>query len=276
MASGGSGRRAPDPGDVGGEQIEGRQAVRELLAAGRRTVRELWLADGLDPSPQLDDIERWCARRHVRVQMVSHRRIDAMARTDAPQGVIAYADPIEPVDLDALCEPGAGGVSPLLLVLDGVTDPQNVGALLRSAACAGVTGVVLPRHRAVHVTPTVAKVAAGAVEHLPLAVVAGIPNALATLTDRGVTCIGLDADATTALYDVDAPLDGPVALVLGSEGQGLGQLTRRRCDLVVGIPQHGAVASLNVATAGAIACFEVARRRIRPGGSSDRSVTRSG
>jgi len=260
-----SGRRPPPSSDVGGEQIEGRQAVRELLAAGRREVRELWLAETLDPSPQLDDIERWCARRHVRIQEVSHRRLDSVARTDAPQGVIAFASPIEPVDLQTLCAPSAG-VDPLLLVLDGVTDPQNVGALLRSASCAGVTGVVLPRHRAVHVTPTVAKVAAGAIEHLPLAVVAGIPSALATLADLGVACIGLDASAPTVLYDLGDVLDGPVALVLGSEGHGLGQLTRRRCATVVAIPQLGPVASLNVATAGAIACFDVARRRIRHGG----------
>jgi len=245
---------------VGGEQIEGRQAVRELLVAGRRRVKELWLVDGLDPSSQLDEIERWCARRHVRVQVVSERRLDSVARTDAPQGVVAFADPIEPVDLDDLCRAGAAA-APMLLVLDGVTDPHNVGSLLRSAACAGVSGIVLARHRAAHVTPTVAKVAAGAAEHVPVALVPGIPAALSRLAELGVRCIGLDADASTALYDLGGVADGPVALVLGSEGRGLSQLTRRRCDIVVSIPQHGGVASLNVATAGAIACFDLARRR---------------
>ncbi len=245
---------------VGGEQVEGRQAVRELLVAGRRRVKELWLVDGLDPSTQLDEIERWCARRHVRVQVVSQRRLDSVARTDAPQGVVAFADPIEPVDLDDLCE-ASGAAVPMLLVLDGVTDPHNVGSLLRSAACAGVSGVVLARHRAAHVTPTVAKVAAGAAEHVPIALVPGVPAALARLADAGVRCIGLDADAPTALYDLGGVADGPVALVLGSEGKGLSQLTRRRCDIVVSIPQRGGVASLNVATAGAVACFDLARRR---------------
>lgn len=223
-------------------------------------MKELWLVDGLDPSTQLDDIERWAARRHVRVQIVSQRRLESVARTDAAQGVVAFADPIEPVDLDDLCRTTAS-VTPMVLVLDGVTDPHNVGSLFRSAACAGVTGVVLARHRAAHVTPTVAKVAAGAVEHLPVALVPGIPAALARLTDQGVRCIGLDAEAGTALYDLAGIAEGPVALVLGSEGKGLSQLARRRCDIVVSIPQHGGVASLNVATAGAIACFDLARRR---------------
>lgn len=245
---------------VGGEQVEGRQAVRELLAAGRRRVKELWLVDGLDPSTQLDDIERWAARRHVRVQTVSQRRLESVTRTDVPQGVVAFAEAIEPVDLDDLCRLTATA-APMVLVLDGVTDPHNVGSLFRSAACAGVTGIVLARHRAAHVTPTVAKVAAGAIEHLPVALVPGVPAALSRLSELGVRCIGLDAEAGTALYDLGGVADGPVALVLGSEGRGLGQLTRRRCDIVVSIPQRGGVASLNVATAGAIACFDLARRR---------------
>ncbi len=249
--------------ELGGEQVEGRRAVLELLAAGRRQVREVWIAEGLDPAPQLDEIERWCARRHVRVAAVSRRQLQAAARTDAPQGVLAYAEPLEPVDLDDLCRAGPDG-PPLLLVLDGVTDPHNVGAMLRSAACAGVTGVVLPRHRAVHVTAAVAKVAAGAVEHLDVAVVAGVPAALSHLAGHGVVPVGLDAGAGTSLYELGDELRGPVALVLGSEGRGLGQLTRRRCAVLASIPQPGPLPSLNVATAAAIASFEVVRRRLAP------------
>jgi 23S rRNA (guanosine2251-2'-O)-methyltransferase len=159
-----------------------------------------------------------------------------------------------------LCRVQSSAV-PFLLVLDGVTDPHNVGALLRSAECAGVTGVVLPRHRAVHVTPTVAKVAAGAVEHLDIAVVPGVPNALRRLDELGVTSIGLDAGAPASLFDGGFDADGPVALVVGAEGRGLASLTRRRCSALVAIPQFGALSALNVAAAGAVACFEVARRR---------------
>jgi 23S rRNA (guanosine2251-2'-O)-methyltransferase len=146
------------------------------------------------------------------------------------------------------------------LVLDGITDPHNLGAVLRSAECAGVTGIVLPRHRSVHLSPTVAKVAAGAIEYLPMALVAGIPTALQKLSSAGVWTVGLGGESKQALYDL--PLgDQPVALVLGSEGAGLAALTRKRCDALASIPQHGTLSSLNVSTAAAIACFDVARQR---------------
>ena len=173
---------------------------------------------------------------------------------------MARARPLEEVELDALCR-AQRTVVPFLLVLDGVTDPHNVGALLRSAECAGVTGVVLPRHRAVHVTPTVAKVAAGAVEYLEIAVVPGVPNALRRLDELGVTSIGLDAGAPASLFDARFDAEGPVALVVGAEGRGLAALTRKRCSALAAIPRFGALNALNVAAAGAVACFEVARRR---------------
>ncbi len=140
---------------LGGDVVEGRRAVRELLAAGRRPVRSIWIAEGLDPSPLLDEIEELAARRRVRVENVSRARIEAAARTEAPQGVLARARAVEPVGVDELAVPGRG--TPFLVVVAGVTDPRNLGALLRSAECAGVTGVVLPRHRSAHLTPTVAK-----------------------------------------------------------------------------------------------------------------------
>ena len=240
--------------------MEGRQAVRELLSANRRAVTSLVMADGMDASPILDDIEQLAAKRRVRVEYVSRRRIDALARTDAPQGVVALARPIDETPLEALCEPSRRGRVPFLLVLDGITDPHNVGALLRSAECAGATGVVFPRHRSAHLSPTVAKVAAGAIEYLPMALVAGIPAALQKLSTLGVWTVGLVGEARQPLYEL--PLgDQPVALVLGSEGSGLSDLTRKRCDSLGAIPQHGSLSSLNVSTAGAIACFDVARQR---------------
>jgi 23S rRNA (guanosine2251-2'-O)-methyltransferase len=240
--------------------------VRELLAAGRRPVREVWVAQDLDPSPQIDDIERLATRRGVRLLLVPRTKLDRAARTDAPQGVLAHARPLEEAELETLCRARLG-VDPFLLVLDGVTDPHNLGALLRTAECAGVTGVVLPRHRAAHVTPTVAKVAAGAIEHLDMAVVPGVPNALRQLDDLGVTSVGLDADAPVSLFELAlGPDAGPlpaVALVMGAEGRGLAALTKRRCSTLAAIPQFGVLGSLNVAAAGAVACFEVARRRGR-------------
>ena len=255
-------RRATEVQGLGGDQVEGRQAVRELLSAKRRAVLSVTMAEGMDAAAILDEIESLATARRVRVDHVSRRRIDSMARTETSQGVVALARPIEETPLEALCEPSRRGRVPFLLVLDGITDPHNLGALLRSAECAGVTGVVLPRHRSAHLSPTVAKVAAGAIEYLPMALVAGVPSALQRLSGMGVWTVGLVGEAPQPLYEL--PLgDQPVALVLGSEGTGLAALTRKRCDALASIPQHGFLSSLNVSTAGAIACFDVARQRAK-------------
>ncbi|QYG91641.1 23S rRNA (guanosine(2251)-2'-O)-methyltransferase RlmB [Iamia sp. SCSIO 61187] len=250
---------------LGGEQVEGRQAVRELLLAGSRRVREVLVAADLDRSPIVDEILQLAEDDRVPVHRVTRARLDGAARTDAPQGVVAHADPLVEHDVDDLATgavraTASGDGPPFLLALDGLTDPGNLGAVLRSASAAGVTGVVLPRHRAVHVTPTVAKAAAGAIEHLPMAVVGGLPAALARLRDQGVWSVGLDADAHRSLWDLEAA-DVPLVLVLGAEGSGLSRLVRQRCDQVVSIPMAGPLDSLNAATAGALACFEVARHR---------------
>lgn len=284
----GSGRRAPTPGRaqppvrraqpargartggrvpaLGGEQVEGRQAVRELLAAGARRVRDVWLPEDRDESGPLDsgpleEIAELALSRRVPVRRVGRSRLLAEARTDAPQGVLAHADPLEEADLDQLCRPGAGR-APFLVVVDGVTDPSNLGALLRTAECAGSTGVILPRRRAAHVTPAVTKAAAGAIEHLPLALVSGIPTALRELARQGVWSAGLDAGGTESLFGLELA-EEPLALVLGAEGRGLGRLVHKSCDVVVTIPQHGKLASLNVAAAAAVACFFVAEARAR-------------
>jgi 23S rRNA (guanosine2251-2'-O)-methyltransferase len=218
------------------------------------------MAEGMDQAAILNEIEGLATKRRVKVSYVSRRRIDLVARTEGAQGVVALARPVEETSLDKLCEPSSGGRQPFLLVLDGITDPHNLGALLRSAECAGVTGVILPRHRSAHLSPTVAKVAAGAIEYLPMALVAGVPTALQRLSTMGVWSVGLDGEAPSSLYELPLGKE-PVALVLGSEGTGLAALTRKRCDALASIPQHGRLSSLNVATAGAIACFDIARRR---------------
>jgi len=253
---------------LGGEQVEGRQAVRELLLAGTRRVREVLLAADLDRADIVDEILALAEDDRVPVTRVSRARLEGAARTDAPQGVVAHADPLTEHEVDDLAtgavrSTASGEGPPFLLALDGLTDPGNLGAVLRSAAAAGVTGVVLPRHRAVHVTPTVAKAAAGAIEHLPMAIVGGLPAALARLREQGVWSVGLDADGDRSLWDLEAA-DVPLVLVLGAEGSGLSRLVRQRCDQVVAIPMAGPLDSLNAATAGALACFEVARRRFTP------------
>ncbi|MDQ1375066.1 MAG: rRNA (guanosine2251-2-O)-methyltransferase, partial [Actinomycetota bacterium] len=232
---------------------------RELLAAGRRRAREVWFAAEAGESAILAEIGDLAAAARVPVRVVPRGRLDAAARTDANQGVLARAEPLPEADLADLVAAGQTP-APYLLVLDGVTDPHNLGALLRTAVGAGVTGAVLGRHRSAHVTPTVTKAAAGAVEHLPIALVPGIPSALAELGRAGVWTVGLAADGERTVDDLDLG-DQPLALVLGSEGRGLSRLARDRCDLVARIPLRGPLESLNVASAGAVAAFTFARGR---------------
>ncbi len=254
--------RARTTSGLGGEQVEGRQAVRELLLANRRSAKEIWLAADLDPAPVLDDIRELAAEARVVVKEVGRGKLDAAARTDAPQGVIAFARPLPEYGLEDLIAVREGRPAPFLLCSDGITDPGNLGALLRSAECAGVTGVVLPSHRAVHITPAVTKAAAGAVEHLPMALVGGLPTAISAMRDAGIWVVGLDERAEKTLWELD-PGTGPVAIVLGAEGPGLSRLVRERCDELVSIPMKARLSSLNVGTAGALACFEIARARHR-------------
>jgi len=299
--------------NLGGDQVEGRQAVRELLAVGRREVREVWMMEGSDPAVILREIESFARSKHVPVRLVTQRQLQEVQGTEAPQGVVAFAEPLAEADLadlvalgdseggrtgrgateparstphcdragtdeagtddsvDESVEPSApvdaghkgrarSAKAPFLVIVDGVTDPQNLGALLRSAECAGVTGVVIARHRAAHVTPAVAKAAAGAIEHVRIAVVPGIPGALQDLARLGVWTVGLDERGPAPLFDLRLG-DGPVALVLGAEGRGLSPLARERCDVLGRIPLGGTIDSLNVSAAGAVAMFEVARQR---------------
>ena len=255
-ARGGGRRTAPQHG-LGGDQVEGRQAVRELLLAGRRRVREILLADDLDQADIIDDIVDLARELDVPVRAIGRKRLQAEAASSAPQGVLARAAPLPEHDLnDLLARDDA-----FILVLDGITDPQNLGTILRTAECTGVTGVVLPRHRSVHISPTVTKTAAGAVEHLPMALVGGIPAALASMADASVVTVGLDAGGDASIFEAPALAEGPIALVLGAEGRGLSRLVRQRVDMLVAIPLRGSLNSLNVSAAAAVACFEVVRRR---------------
>lgn len=246
--------------DLGGTQVEGRQAVRELLIAGRRRAYEIWIAGDSDPSEVLDDIRDIARANRVPVVEVSRRKLDATARSEAPQGVLAHAAPMPAVPLDSLLT-RKSGKTPFLVAVDGVTDPGNLGALLRCCDGAGVTGVVLPRHRSVHITPTVAKTAVGAVEHVPMSVVAGLPAALAKMKQEGVWIVGLDDAAESSLFDLGTLATDAVCLVLGSEGSGLSRLVRERCDVIVSIPMKGRLSSLNVSAAAALATYEIARHR---------------
>lgn len=252
---------------LGGRQIEGRQAVRELLIAERRKVHEVWVSAELEGDAGVADIVEIAAARRIPLLHVARARLEREARSEAPQGVLAHAAEIPEADLADLIGSdrqgrGRGARSPFLVAVDGVTDPGNLGAIIRTCDAAGVTGVLLPRHRAVHVTPTVAKSAAGAVEYVPMALVPGLPAALRQLTERGIWIVGLDDGADRGLYDMGSLATEPICLVLGAEGAGLSRLVRERCDSIVGIPMAGHVSSLNVSAAAAVSLYEVARLRL--------------
>ena len=220
--AGGRPRRFPivrtkdEPSELGGDQVEGRRAVLELLTVGRRTVRvQILLAEDQDPSPQLDRIEELAAKLRIPVETVPRHRLDAQARTEAPQGVLALARPMEPVPLEELCTQSRQGVLPFLLVAAGITDPRNLGALLRSAECAGVNGVVLPRHP---LGPPVAdggqNGGRGAIEHLGLrAVVGGNPRRALSHDGSGGVVGGIAGRGVLAVPLRSASLgeEGPIA-----------------------------------------------------------------
>ena len=248
------------PDALGGEQVEGHHAVHELLAAGSRPTHRIWVVGAHAKSGPIGELVQLAHGRGVQVLLKTAEDLMQVARTGAPQGVIAWAGPVVPVPLGSLIGGSSQERPQFLLVLDGVTDPGNFGSLLRSAACAGVGGVVVAQHRSAALTPAAVKAAAGAVEHLPISLVPGIPAALQQLTRAGIWSVGLDPGGKEELWRTTV-LDGPVALVLGSEGRGLSHLVRQRCDLLARIPQSGPLASLNVAAAAAVACFEVARQR---------------
>ena len=235
--------------NLGGEQVEGRRAVLELLRAGNRNVRAVYVTKELEES-------EFAELAGSKLRAVTPEKLEAMARSDVHQGVVAQVAPITSADLDVLLdEPNA-----FLVALDGVTDPHNLGAIMRSAETAGATGVLLPRHRSAKITPVVAKAAAGAIEHLPISLVGGIPNALERASRAGCWTVGLDEHGESSIFDLDLA-DQKLVLVLGAEGRGLARLTKQRCEMLVRIPMYGRVESLNVAAAATLACHEVARRR---------------
>ena len=248
------------PKGLGGRQVEGRQAVREMLIGGRRKVYEIWISAELEGDAGVDDIVTIANAQRVPIVYIARSRLEKEARSEAPQGVLATAAELPEADLGDLLR-GDGTTPPFLVAVDGVTDPGNLGAIVRSCDGAGVTGLLLPRHRAVHVTPTVAKAAAGAVEFVPIALVPGLPAVLKQMKEHGIWIVGLDDGADRGLFELGDLATAPICLVLGAEGAGLSRLVRERCDAIVSIPMLGGVSSLNVSAAAALATYQVTQIR---------------
>ena len=241
----------------------GIHAVRVLLTRHPQRVRRVLLAGGRDAG-RLAEIRALAQRAGVQVAAADDALLAKLAEGERHQGVVAEIVPRagDPeTQLEEALE--AAGAAPLLLVLDGVQDPHNLGACLRSADAAGVAAVIVPRDRAAGLTPVVRKVAAGAAETVPLVPVVNLARTLRELKDRGIWLVGTDDAADQTLYEAD--LKGPLALVMGSEGEGMRRLTRECCDQRVSIPMAGAVESLNVSVATGVALFEAVRQRSSAG-----------
>ena len=241
------------------EMIEGRNAVLEALRAGR-ALDKVYIARG-ETDKALAHIAGLARERGVSVSDCDRIKLDAMSVTKAHQGVIAVCAVREYASLDdilALAE--SRGEEPFVVVCDEISDPHNLGAIIRSAECVGAHGVVIPKRRSAGLTAVVGKTSAGAAEHLPVARVANISAALQEPKDRGPWVHGAAAEGSSPMWETD--LTGPLALVIGSEGEGLGRLVRERCDFLVSIPLRGKVGSLNASTAAAVLMYEVLRQKL--------------
>lgn len=237
--------------------IVGINPVAGALANDPSRVREIWAEQG-SRNPRVAELVTEARRLGVRVQMRQRNALDKVAGAAHHQGIAAnYEVPAAKSerDLAALLETEAA----LFLVLDGVTDPHNLGACLRSAAAAGVAAVIVPRDRAAGITPVVRRASAGAADRVPLVEVANLARTLREMKDAGVWLTGLAGDAAESLYTID--LTGKTALVMGGEGDGMRRLTREACDRVAKIPMPGAMESLNVSVATGVALFEAVRQR---------------
>ena len=239
--------------------IEGRNAVIEALRAGT-AMDKIYLAKG-ETDKTLGHIASKARAQGIVVVEADRRKLDAMSFTHAHQGVIALAAAHAYFTVDDILEEAASrGEAPLIVICDELSDPHNLGAILRSAECAGAHGVIIPKRRSVGLTATVAKASAGAVEYMKVARVTNINTAIAELKDKGVWVFGTAAEGSIPMYKADLTI--PAAIVIGNEGEGLSQLVRKNCDVMVSIPMKGKISSLNASAAASILLYEAVRQRI--------------
>ena len=244
--------------EIKNDIIEGRNAVIEALRAGR-TIDKIFIARG-EVDKTLGHIASKAREKGIVVVEADRRKLDFMSQTKAHQGVIALAAVREYCTVDdifAVAE--ERGEAPFIIICDEISDPHNLGAIIRSAECAGAHGVIIPKRRSAGLTAIVDKSSAGAVEHMAIARVPNIPAAIKELKDRGVWIYCTAADGQSQLWETD--LSGSIGLVIGSEGDGMGRLVRESCDFVISLPMRGRLNSLNASTAAAVTMYEILRQR---------------
>lgn len=240
------------------DRIEGKNAVMEALKAGR-PIDKVYLAKG-EQDKALRFIAQKAKASGAVISEVDRRKLDFMSVTHAHQGVIAVAALREYVTVaDILAAARGKGEAPLVVVCDEISDPHNLGAIIRTAECAGAHGIVIPKHRSAGVTAVVEKTSAGAVEHMPVARVTNLAAALEELQKNGVWVYGTAAEGDRSLWEAD--LTGGTAIVIGSEGDGMARLTREKCDFLLSIPMKGRISSLNASAAASVVLYEALRQR---------------
>ncbi|MBO6208290.1 MAG: 23S rRNA (guanosine(2251)-2'-O)-methyltransferase RlmB [Lachnospiraceae bacterium] len=238
-------------------QIEGRNAVIEALRAGK-TIDKLFILDGCQDGP-MQTIKREARKHDCMVKYVEKERLDQISQTGKHQGVIAVVAAYEYVEVEDILQAAKeSGRPPFLFLLDGIEDPHNLGAIIRTAYQAGAHGVIIPKNRAVGLTATVARTSAGALNYLPVAKVTNMAKTIEALKKEGIwfACADMDGDV---MYDVN--LTGPMGLVIGSEGEGVSRLVREKCDYLVSIPMEGKLDSLNASVAAGVLAYEIVRQR---------------
>ena len=249
----------PEPVQEVEGQLEGRNALTEALKSGR-TIDKVFIASG-DTDRGLQRLAAQAKEAGAVIVPVDRRKLDAMSVTHSHQGVICLAAAHEYATIDdILAEAEARGEQPLIVICDELTDPHNLGAILRSAECAGAHGVIIPKRRSVGLTAVVAKASAGAVEYMKVARVTNITATIEELKKRGVWVYGTAAEGSIPMYQAD--LKGSAAIVIGNEGDGMSALVRKSCDVMVNIPMKGRISSLNASAAASILLYEAVRQRI--------------
>ncbi len=237
--------------------IEGRNAVIEAFRSGK-TIDKLFILDGCQDGP-VRTIIREAKKHDTLLQFVAKERLDQMSETGSHQGVIAYAAAYEYAEVDDILKIAEEkGEAPFLFLLDGIEDPHNLGAIIRTANLVGAHGVIIPRRRAAGLTATVAKTSAGALNYTPVAKVTNLARTIEELKQKGIWFVCADMEGTP-MYDLN--LKGPIGLVIGSEGEGVSRLVKESCDFIASIPMKGDIDSLNASVAAGVMAYEIVRQR---------------
>ncbi len=246
---------------VNEQQVEGRNAVLEAFRSGQ-TIDKVYVLDGCQDGP-VRTIVREARKHDTLIQFVEKQRLDQLSETGTHQGVIAVIAAYEYAEVsDILAKAEAKGEPPFVFILDGIEDPHNLGAIIRTANQAGAHGVIIPKRRAVGLTATVARTSAGAINYTPVARVTNITKTIEELKEKGMWFVCADMDGTT-MYDLN--LTGSIGMIVGAEGEGVSKLVREHCDMVASIPMQGDIDSLNASVAAGVLAYEIVRQRMKKG-----------